>query len=570
MPKKMMKKSAYLGVFILFLSFVVSCEKDFTDIGTSVISNNKFDTKEVYLEVEMTSVNIDSVRADNVELGATGLGEYLFGVYSKSKGNDKRIEASIVAQVEVPSSFTITNNTLEDGQTLSAPHLDEVILKIPLKVTSLGKETVKINVGGIEKDTIVPMFSLDSLLGNAKADFNVDVYQNKTYLNLLNPSDPSKRNSFQSNAVYEKTGAKLNITSTINFENAHKDTLHIFERTLIDGTKYNDTLKVANGDAITANPFLVIKLDKTEFKTLFFDKFSDTELSSQENFNDYFRGLIIEVSGTDGALVPLNLGVNNNAIKPSIALLHTSAILDTDGNVEERIENVTEFYIGGGFSGIKNSVYKMTPANNILTNSNVIQGTTGSLAEIKVLGIKISDLNDQNNPYLFSIKDKDANNDGYLDLKELENNNEILLNDVSLSFYIDKSTSVDTLNVPKRLFLYKEGLKNGIKTPSQLTDLIADGPDVFGGFLELSDEKPNRYRFRITDYISHLLRGNNADDIIPNLRLKVYNATDLPTTTADTIVETYNWNPRSVPVLNQQVSNGDRKARIRMRYTIKK
>ena len=570
MPKKIMKKSVYLGVFILFLNFVVSCEKDFTSGETSIINNTKFEAKEVYLDIEMTTSDINSVRADNILLGASGLGEYLLGVYKKGKGNDKKIEASIVAQVEVPSTFQITDKTLRDGQTLSVPHLDEVILKIPLKAINLGKETVKINVSGVEKDTIVPKFKLDSLLGNINANFNIDIYQNDTYLNILDPSDPSKKNSFESTASYQKTGGKLNLTSTLNLENAHKDTLFVYERMLVDGTKYNDTLKVSNGDGITANPFIAIKLDKAKFKTLFFDKFSDNELSSQKEFNNYFRGIIIEASGVDGAMIPLNLAFNSNTIKPSIVLLHTSAILDKDGNIEERVENINEFYIGGGVTGIKNSIYKTTTATNTLVNSNLVQGTSGSLSKIKIVGVKISELTEQNNPFLYSIKNKDANNDGYLDLKELENNNGLLLNDVSLSFYIENSTSVDTTKVPKRLFLYKEGLKNGVNNPSQLRDLMIDGPDVYGGFLELSDNKPNRYRFRLTEYISSLLKGNNTDDAIPDLKLKVYNTTDLPTSITDTIVETYNWNPRSVPVLNQNIINGDKRARIKVLYTIKK
>ena len=177
MPKKMLKKSAYLGVFILFLNFVVSCEKDFTDIGTTVIKNTKFETKEVFLEVEMTTENISSVRADNIELGNAGLGEYLLGVYKKQKDNVKKIEASIVSQVTLPFSLDVTDRTLEAGESFTRPTLDEVILQIPLKVSNLGKQTVEIEINGVKKDTVVPKFSLDSLLGDPKKDFNINIYQ---------------------------------------------------------------------------------------------------------------------------------------------------------------------------------------------------------------------------------------------------------------------------------------------------------------------------------------------------------------------------------------------------------
>lgn len=575
MPKKMLKKSAYLGVFILFLNFVVSCEKDFTDIGTTVIKNTKFETKEVFLEVEMTTENISSVRADNIELGNAGLGEYLLGVYKKQKDNVKKIEASIVSQVTLPFSLDVTDRTLEAGESFTRPTLDEVILQIPLKVSNLGKQTVEIEVNGVKKDTVVPKFSLDSLLGDPKKDFNINIYQNGTYLNRLNPNDPSKLNSFQSNKNYLKTGPKLNPISTYNLENVHNDTLFIYERTNKEGLKYKDTLKLEHSTDVTAAPFLTIRLDKNEIKTLLFDKYSDTELSSQDKFNDYFRGIIIEATGADGSLFPVDLSFSQNILKPSIILFHTSYLLDADDKIIETYEKADEFFIGGGVAGVSGSVYNMTLPTNNLSNTNIVQGTAGYNSNIKILGIKTSDLDQNKNPYLFSIKNTgDINNDGYIDLQELikiEEDKNILINEASLNFYINKNTSdVDTLKAPKRLLLYKDGVLNNKPNPTHLWDIITEGNDAYGGFLNLTDGKPDNYKFILTDYIATLLRGKNTDDNIPNLKLKVFNSSDLPRSRFDTIIKTYNWNPRSAPILNHSQSNGARKARIKVSYSIEK
>ncbi|HCY97073.1 MAG TPA: hypothetical protein DHU86_02810, partial [Polaribacter sp.] len=66
--KNIFKKGTYVGVLFLSLAGIISCEKDFTDIGSGVISNNEFSTGEVVLEVEITQNNITSVRADNISL----------------------------------------------------------------------------------------------------------------------------------------------------------------------------------------------------------------------------------------------------------------------------------------------------------------------------------------------------------------------------------------------------------------------------------------------------------------------------------------------------------------------
>ena len=62
----MMKKSLYFAVFTIFAIAVVSCEKDFNDIASTVVSNSKFETKDTIIEVVVTNKAITSVRADGL------------------------------------------------------------------------------------------------------------------------------------------------------------------------------------------------------------------------------------------------------------------------------------------------------------------------------------------------------------------------------------------------------------------------------------------------------------------------------------------------------------------------
>lgn len=538
----MIKKIAYLGVVVLLVSSIVSCEKDFTDIGSNIINNSAFDTKEIIFDVEIEQKNVDFVRSGNTEI--THLGEYLLGVYKKE--NTKMLEASIVSQLSIPKNLK-NKETLESGEVLSAPHLDEVILKIPVKATLTGKEVI--NIGS--EEITVPNYKIDSLLGNATTNFDINVYRNDTFLNLLDPSDVSKKNVYYSNKTYTPEGGKLNLNSTINFSNLAKDTMFVFDRTLSNGDVYKDTLKVENGAKIKANPFIVVKLDKNKLKIDLFDKYEDADLASQDAFNKYFKGIIIEtIAGVDGgAMIPLNLATGNNNLRPSIDFIHTSTILDKDGNPVKddkskikKVETVNSFYLGG----IRNSMYKMTDNTSSLPNNINLQGTAGFNASIKILDI-------------------DSDNNGVSDLEELRNKN-ILLNDALLVFDVNTSVA-DTTKTPNQLFLYKkEKNASGKIISNHISDLIIDGPDMHGK-LQLKDQKPDSYAFRIRKHLSDIISGSSPNS---ELILRVFNANDFPTETSATI-KNYNWNPRSVSLLSNTTQKGTvRGVKLKIFYTEEK
>ncbi|WGH74756.1 DUF4270 family protein [Tenacibaculum tangerinum] len=511
----MIRKIGAIGISLLCLAANIACEKDFSDVGTNVINNDKFETGEFLLDVEITPINIDSVQADNIN---ASISEYWLGVYNNP--NAEKIEASIVSQVGYVAGLknSASNDTIVD--------LDKVILKLPYISTSQGE-----NADGITT------YKLDSILGNVDVGTSVMVKQNNTYLNTLNPSDPSKRNSFFSNFDYESIQV-LNETSDFTFKPSEKDTVFSYER--IDrfnpSKTYEEIVKATrtnNGETI-AVPFLAIPLDVSKMKSLFWDKFESSEFSSKEEFENYFRGLIIEASGTDGSLVPFNLTASPG---PSLEFHYTKYLVDASNTVTDTINRKYNFPL----SGIQNSVYKMTPSTTSTANSFVIQGTAGSMAEVKIID---------------DVK-----------LQELRSNN-WLVNDASLTFYVNNEISDDASILPQRLFLYqnKEN-ESGGTSPTQLIDAYIEAVN-FGGNLEKEDDSPEKYTFRITNYISNLLSGEEDTTAEP-LILKVYNPTDTPVTS--TSVSTYNWNPRAVRLFNGDITaNETKRAVLKISYSKEK
>lgn len=535
----MIKKIAYLGVASLLTLAIVSCEKDFTEVGSTIIDNSKFTTEELIFDVDITQANLNAVNAGNTEIA--NLGEYLLGIYKKP--NAKTLKAGIVSQLIVPTLRATPS--LKEGESLSTPILDEVILKIPVNAVFKGKINQEITVSGETKTVKVPDYRIDSLLGNKNAEFKINVYKSGAFLTDLDPANPAKKNIYLSNHSYLKQGGKLNPISTISYENIEKDTTYIFDRNLSNGSTYKDTLKVENKKQ--AIPFIAIKLDKNLLKTEVFDKLINSELT-QENFNETFKGIIIEVEGTDGALIPLNLALAGNPLKPSIDFIYTRTVLKNsapvvkdDGSVKT-VESNSSFYFGG----VRNSTYTMEGSTSI-ANSVVLQGTAGSNAVIKILN-------------------QDTNNNGLTDLEELRKN-KIIINDARL--VIDINTLADTTETPQRLFLYKKETNNtGDVISAHLSDLLQEGTNSFDGVLRVTNEKPDYYSFGVRAHITDIIKGRTSNS---ELILRVFNTGDFPSKTTGLSIKPYNWNARSVPLLINSTQQGTiRGAKLKISYTKEK
>jgi len=527
----MIRKIGVLGISLLCFAAIVSCEKDFSNIGNSVVDNTKFETGEILLDVEITPINIESVRADNISLG--NVAQYWLGGYKSD--NYKTIESSIVSQLGLLASLKTEDvkAATEDGEIDSIYVLDKVILKLPYTATNIGTESDG-----------KPKFRLDSVLGNTSIATSLKVYKNGTYLNTLDPSNPSQSNSFQSDYNYEITDPindLLNEDIGFSFKPSPIDTMLILTRNISNGNTYKDTIRLAN-----KAPFLTVPLDMTKMKALFWDEFKNDQFKTAEAFNTYFKGVIIKTEGTDGARVTRSLlGTSTSA---SIDFHYTITTFEKkDGQATLILKDTLPSTYSFPLSGVRNSTYKMstattaTPANNF-----VIQGAAGTMAEVKII----------DNTKLLELR---ANN--------------WLINDASLTFYINQTINTNKDILPQRLLVYQnKDNGSGGETPTQLSGSYKEA-STFGGNLELSeDDKPEKYNFRITDYFSDLLDGTTSN--ISPLILKVYNdPTDsaIKNSALDVNVKTYNWNPRGVTLLNgDETANGVKRAVLKISYSKEK
>jgi len=507
----MIKKSVYIGMFILFITAIISCEKDFQDIASSVVSNTKFKTKDTIIEIVITNKQITDVRADGLKLNGS-LGQYLLGVYNNP--NYEKIEASIVSQLALDDKVN-TADRVYGADTTVVTTVDTVFLKLPYQAT-------------LKTDTASD-YVLDSIIGDVTKAFNLNVYRTDTYMNRLNPVDPSKSNSYRSNDIYQILPGELNAEVNYQFKPNAADTVLLYKRRLSNGEIYKtDTVKLASN-----NPFARVPLNEDKIKEIFIDQYGTSNFESQEAINQYIKGLYIQASGNEGSLISFNLSTTNLELKPSIEIRYTKTVLKGGTTIVDTIRMANTFTL----SNFSTSVYKMDEKVYPTDKNIVLQGTAGNMAQVEILAAS----------QLADLKTK-----------------EWLINDASLNFYVNQNiVGYDTISTPYRLFLYKDGIP-----ASQIKDHLSEGPAVFGGNLVKTDEKPDYYSFRITDYLSDLISGESEYN--PTLGLKVFNATDVVLSLNDTLIRGYNWNPKAVTILNHLPSNGTRRAQLKITYSKKK
>jgi len=531
MTTKVVKTIKQIALFSVFFLSILSCETDIEDLGTNIVENGVFDTQKYDSELIAYNQNILKRRANK-------LGQYLLGVYSDNDFG--KLEASIVTQL-VPSG------EIDFGLD---PSIDAVILSMPYQAT---------NLAGTGE---IPEYELDSVYGNQNLEFNLNVYKLNTYLNTLDPIDPSNELNYFTDQTYTYNPTAL--YSGLFKPNANDTVLYIERPEVILDfvTMQHDRDTIKN---VNASPSIRLPLNEDFFTDNFLQNPAFPETTA--GFVEFFNGLYIEAtddSDFPASIMSLKLRTDNVfKINSNITIYFTNSILtdetirdasnviisETDLNgdgdtVDEDVPVRTKQSAAFIFSGITTNTYvrdySMSNAVSIINNPDTfsgderlyLQGAAGSFALID----------------LFTT-------DNIEDLR----NNDWLINEASLTFYVDQA--VNTSIIPEQLFVYNYD-KN-----AQIEDMFTEGPDEFGGLLERDeDDKPLKYTINITDYISNILKSTDPIEL-SQLAVKVYNTSDLPTALTDTEVKDFSWTPKGVVIHGNQSLDIDKRIKLEITYT---
>ena len=534
----------YIKFLFVLLLFMTSCNKDYNTVGVDLIDNKPFNTdiEEVPVFVKMNKIPPYIANA----ISTFQLGIYEDNIYGKSK-------VSFLSQLsfDTPNAvfgiFSPTDeiNGMEDN-IAAIPELEtikDVFLDIPFFTnvddddndgvinlydvdsedpysdsdgdgvsdadeSNAGQDPLNPDtdgdgiLDGEDTDSINPnagatLYELDSLMGNSEAKFKLKVSELDYF---LRPFDPE--NNFETyQKYYSSNSIPDNFSGTVLFD----EEIEINSKELVfykeddPETEEDDESEIVK-ERLT--PRIRVSLDKDFFQSKILDKEGSDDLANAENFKLFFKGIIIDAYDfSDPLLMILNFSEAEIRIVYDYQKYDKN---DTDDDTSDDVIESTEDEYKLNLNGIKLNSFKydlypaeiITAISDTINNAGLVylKGGEGIMAEIEL------------------FKDDDGN-----DLLEEIRNKEWLVNEASLSIYINKDmlSSSGGIIEPSRLYLYD------IDNKAPLIDYFVDnsaGPKeyqnkiVHGGSIELDEDKNGlMYKIRISEHIKNVIRKDSTN-----------------------------------------------------------
>jgi hypothetical protein len=545
----MVRTASVTSLAILFLvTLLHSCEKDFHQVSGRLFESEMLQSQSLIVPVNTFQEGVSAVESSALPLAQ--LGQINHPVFGNS-------QAKIVSQLSIGTDpffgnfrQLIEENPNEDNasQIPENEKVKAVYLEIPFFTNQLDSDN----------DGVVDAFDVDPNDPNSNSDSDnlTDLEESRANLNPLNPDSDgdgildhedddnagydSEDSVYEIDSLYGNPEARFNLKvtnltyylntldPTLNFE---KDQLYysnqdFYEDGFYDQVLFDDQIKL-NFDELRflykeddpetedvdettqietrLSPRLRVPLEASFFQEHVLDKEGDPVLANNSNFNEYVRGIIIQTDQFTEDLYML-LDISNGAIK----IEYTFDEYDTNGTVDNAdddsiitSEKTFEIALDGiQVNTFKNSKFDATIAQRIALSESGQQADK--------LFVKSGQWHGR--VRLFGAESGGINT--FL-LDSLRNQNQ-LINEAKLSFYVDANYNTNADLVPPRLYLYD--LQNGNSLLDQNTDNSESltGTNLsksrYGGILELNESnKPYRYVFKITEHISNIIRSDSTN-----------------------------------------------------------
>ncbi|NER14490.1 DUF4270 family protein [Leptobacterium flavescens] len=531
----------------LIITLIISCEDDFSTVGTDIIGTNNFETERESFDVFASTRVLNSVQSNGLAVYQLGrLTDPIYGTH----------EAGFVSQLSIPSDnprFGNNSQEQEDvGDSDEIPttiqeneEVNRVFLNIPFFLANsaandddndgvVNSRDVNPNdpnsdsdndgvtdfeervngtdplnpdtdgdgiVDGSDEDTqrdIFPnTFELDSIFGNEVATFDLRVEQLTFFLRDLDPNT-----GFQDAQEYFSTMDFNSFTGATLFDG----NISISPReTVIFGEDDPDTPDVDESTSVTRRipPGIRVELDPTFFQENLIDMEGDARIANNQNLRDFFRGIRVTTSNhAEDILILFNLSQANIEVEYSFDRANQQGTLDDESDdTIDRVENTFTLTLGGN---MVNTFNGDPLSNEILTEIN--RGTDASRLYLTPGGTTFVEMN------LFD-------EEGSSTVLDQIRTNDWLINEANLVFTIDR----DQLDIagsrlePNRLYLYN--LENNTTIVDYLLDPTqqasgnnVESRTVYGGIIETNDEgRGTQYKIRLTEHINRIIRNDSTN-----------------------------------------------------------
>ena len=524
----------YLGLLSLTVS-LLSCEQEFTEMGSEVIDSDQFNFDK-YVVQNITTENKITSWSNTRNLPINNFGIYTESAFGKTIGH-------LVTQIEMKSNTALS----AIGEN---PVLDSVYVYMPFtsSVTSTDSDGNK-------------SYDVSNVYGNGS--FTLNVYENGYFLRNSDPNNNFENQFYYTNDKPAFDANKKGIDGVGRLNNSEFTSQNVsfsFNKNEIKLMAYN-----ADGTAqLDANnkqkvkerlaPGVWLDLDKNYFQNKFFNGNKYKSISNNGDLKNYFRGLYFEVleNSNQNALAQLDLS------KAKMVFVYkVDGDLNTETNKPKRERKTLEFNIGyaaGSDSSVTATTVNLLESNFVFNNNSfgniwLKGGAKSSYASINLFG-------------------NDADGNGKADELEELIKKDLLINQAVLTVYVDHaSTGLDTLVLPKQLFLYD--LKNEAVIVDYTKDPTINGKNVYGGVLNTLDKSVYKYQFRVTDHINNLISKDST-----NVPLGLVVANGITNSNMNIVKDSSKkipllstMNPFGVVVYGPEASNGNLRMKLDIYYT---
>ena len=480
------KISLYITICLVLFS-IHSCEKDFTSIDSDVINSENavnFETKSIEYPILTYTKRVDPVQSNN--LPSFLLGYYNHPVFGESS-------SSFVGQM-VPENYSP-----EFGEN---PVLDSVILTIPY--FSRGVETS-------DEDDIT--YELDSVYGDDP--IKLSIYRNNFFLRSFDPYG-----EFDDTQKYYSNGSLSDIES-INQSQLEGDLLFEIDEFVPDASQINltelDTLDEPFVSQKIA-PALRVRLDDPNneyWQNLIFANEGNPELSNENNFKEFFRGLYLKTESlsSEGSIMLLNLASSNT----NITVHYTSDTPITSESDTDNIDEITTYqndYVLN-FSGVLLNVFNNSYSIDISNSDEVngdekiyLKGGEGYVGLVDLFNGTVEDEMGEDVNALEHFKS--------FFYDEISDSPLKLINEAYIEFYVDQELNLE--NEPDRIFLYNyeqnTSLIDYFLDQSVSTTTINAKINHLEPLKRVDDEPEGqgiKYKVRITEHLNNIILRDSTN-----------------------------------------------------------
>ena len=484
-------KKILVAVTVVFL---YSCDKDYNEIGGSLIGGNNFDLNIASYSVLGYNQKTGPIQSNNLAVNP-------LGIYKSP--NFGETTANFNTQLSLPTLLSSVGDRI---------YVESVVLTIPYFTDNLKTKT---------NDDGSHVYVLDSIYGPEKAKMKLSIYESGYF---MRDADPLTQ--FQQQQKYftdqDSEFFSLKKPTLLNDSSDKSQNEEFFFDPAEHVVVTTDSVTAAKTTKYTP-PAMQLNLNKDYFKTRILEAINTGKLASNDVFKNYFRGLYFKMEksgGSDGNLAMLDFKAGKITITYKEDLAPATAGATPTRDKKTLVLEMT----GNSVSLLKNDYSASGMAYNALPNTGntaegddklFLKGGQGSVAILELFDkkdVKGYDVNGNVTAGPNGISDE------LDDLRHPADGKKLLVNEANLVFHIDAS-AMATSDEPQRVYLYDYTNSRIVVDysldPTSNSTYPKNSKLLFDGLLkkDATTKKGATYKIRITNQIRNLINNKDSTNV---------------------------------------------------------